>query len=105
MAMQGETCWTLSTSKRMWKWPESTSISQIRIGCIRWARPKTPRAMSLNEREITAARSRGSNLGLSSIRALPPESGVLGFQAGIDTAEGDLEASLDSAKRSAAPQR
>lgn len=41
-----------------------------------------------DEGEITAARSRGSNLGLNSIRARRPESGVLGFQGKIGAVEG-----------------
>ena len=45
---------------------------------------------SPNEREITAARSRGSNLGLSSIRARLPKSGDLGFQAARGAEQGDL---------------
>jgi hypothetical protein len=58
-----------------------------------------------NEREITAARSRGSNLGLSSIRARQPESGALDFQSSRGAAEGDLEAGAGSVKGSAEPER
>jgi len=44
--------------------------------------------MPHNEGEITDARSRGSNLGLNSIRSQRPKSGVLGFQGKIGAAEG-----------------
>jgi ATP-dependent DNA helicase RecG len=42
---------------------------------------------SRKRREISAARSRGRNLGLSSIRARLVESGVLYFQAAGETEE------------------
>ena len=58
-----------------------------------------------NEREITAARSRGSNLGLSSIRARQPESGALDFQSPSGAAEGDLEAGMGSVKGLEEPER
>lgn len=67
--------------------------------------PIRRRRIEFNEREITAARSRGSNLGLSSIRARQPESGVLDFQAVSSAAERDLEAGRGSVKGSIDPER
>lgn len=63
---------------------------------IQLRRPRRARAggagaaIPHNEREITAARSRGSNLGLSSIRARQPKSGVLDFQAARGAEQGEL---------------
>jgi hypothetical protein len=61
--------------------------------------------MPPNEREITAARSRGSNLGLNSIRARRPESGALDFQALSGAAKGDVEADAGLVPGSAEPER
>lgn len=61
--------------------------------------------MTPNEREITAARSRGSNLGLSSIRARQPESRALGFQPAVGAVEGDLDACKGSVKGPAEPKK
>jgi hypothetical protein len=85
MAMNLARCWASSTSSSRWKWVDRKVKAQIRTGFSLWARPRTPRTISLSAR-LGRSRSRPwrSSAGdLDQGTAVRGCSGVFGSYPGI----------------------